>query len=123
MIRFEEGIPIYQQIVAHIKAQMMNGSLKAGDKLPSVRELAETYQVNPNTIQRVFMELEKDQLTYSERGIGNFVRKDQGLMEELKQEEVDRITQDFIHHMVDLGFDGGGILEKVKQKIREADHD
>ena len=78
MYKFVSGIPIYLQIVKEIKSEMISGRLKGGDKLPSVREIAAQYQVNPNTVQRVFLELDKQGLTYSERGIGTFVKDEPG---------------------------------------------
>ena len=50
--------------------QIMNGTLKPGDKLPSVRELASTLEVNPNTIQRAFVELEREGFMRTERAVG-----------------------------------------------------
>ena len=50
--KFDENTPIYLQIVEQIKAQIATGQLKAGDKLPAVRELAVEAGVNPNTMQK-----------------------------------------------------------------------
>jgi GntR family transcriptional regulator len=57
-MKFNDNTPIYLQIVEKIKADIVAGKLKGGDKLPSVREIAESFNVNPNTVQRVYMELE-----------------------------------------------------------------
>jgi DNA-binding transcriptional regulator YhcF (GntR family) len=102
--KFVNGIPIYLQIVKEIKGAMISGKLKGGDRLPSVREIAEQYQVNPNTVQRVFMELDKQGLTYSERGIGTFVKDEPGLLEVLKNEEAARVVGSFIVEMQKLGY-------------------
>ncbi|HRY12571.1 MAG TPA: GntR family transcriptional regulator [Syntrophomonadaceae bacterium] len=104
MYKFVNGIPIYLQIVKEIKGAMISGKLKGGDRLPSVREIAEQYQVNPNTVQRVFMELDKQGLTYSERGIGTFVKDEPGLLEVLKNEEAARVVGSFIVEMQKLGY-------------------
>lgn len=104
MYKFVNGIPIYLQIVKEIKGAMISGKLKGGDRLPSVREIAEQYQVNPNTVQRVFMELDKQGLTYSERGIGTFVKDESGLLEVLKNEEAARVVGSFIVEMQKLGY-------------------
>lgn len=69
-----------------------------------MREIAEQYQVNPNTVQRVFMELDKQGLTYSERGIGTFVKDEPGLLEVLKNEEAARVVGSFIVEMQKLGY-------------------
>ena len=59
MVRFEPTIPIYLQVMDEIKAQIVSGKLKPGQQLPSVRELAQNIQVNPNTIARAYQELER----------------------------------------------------------------
>lgn len=76
MYKFLDGIPIYIQIASELKNRIIGGQLKPGDKLPSVREIAEEFSVNPNTAQRVFIELDKDGITYIERGVGTFVKED-----------------------------------------------
>ena len=56
-MEFDNNLPIYLQIMQYIKKQIVTGTLKAGDKIPSVRELAAELQINPNTVQRTFQEL------------------------------------------------------------------
>lgn len=55
---YRDARPIYTQIVDNFKSQIVAGVLQAGEKLPSVRELAGTLAINPNTIQRAYRELE-----------------------------------------------------------------
>ena len=113
MYKFADGIPIYLQIVKEIKGAMMSGKLKGGDKLPSVREIAEQYRVNPNTVQRVFMELDKQGLTYAERGIGTFVKMESGLLEDLKREEAAKVIENFIKEMHKLGYSKNKMLKEL----------
>ncbi|KAF1083755.1 HTH-type transcriptional repressor YtrA [Sporotomaculum syntrophicum] len=113
MYKFVDGIPIYLQIVKEIKGAMISGKLKGGDKLPSVREIAEQYQVNPNTVQRVFMELDKQGLTYSERGIGTFVKREPGLLEDLKSEEAAKVIENFIEEIQKLGYSKNDMLKAL----------
>ena len=65
--------PIYTQIVDHFRSQICAGVLKAGEKLPSVRELASELAINPNTIQRAYRELEVQGWIASVSGKGSFV--------------------------------------------------
>ncbi|MFI9788490.1 GntR family transcriptional regulator [Kitasatospora sp. NPDC051984] len=65
----------YQQIVQDVLDQIRLGRLKAGDKLPSTRELADHYQVAPGTVQRALTELRASKAIYSQQGRGSFVRK------------------------------------------------
>ena len=65
--------PIYTQIADNFRTQIRAGVLQEGDKLPSVRELASTLAINPNTIQRAYHELEADGWIASVSGKGSFV--------------------------------------------------
>lgn len=67
------SVPIYVQIVDQVKSATASGLLKAGEQLPSVRELAISLTVNPNTIARAYQELERDGIIYTSRGRGTFV--------------------------------------------------
>jgi len=71
-----EAGPIFEQIVAGVKAAIARGELRPGDKLPSARVLAEELRVNPNTVIRAFAELEREGITETRRGLGTFVRED-----------------------------------------------
>ena len=64
---------IYEQVMDNLKEQIMTGTLQAGDKLPSVRELSKAITVNPNTIQKAYRELEHQGYIYTTSGVGTFV--------------------------------------------------
>ena len=66
-IEFNSNLPIYLQIMNYIKRKIVSGELNGGDKLPSVRELSQELTVNPNTVQRTYQELERDNLTYTKQ--------------------------------------------------------
>jgi len=68
-----DGPPIYQQIVDQIRHRIVAQTLRPGDELPTIRGLAETLRVNPNTIQRAYRELEQDGLVEKRRTRGTFV--------------------------------------------------
>jgi len=64
---------IYEQIVDRLSDLMLIGALEPGDKLPSVRSLAVDLSINPNTIQKAYIELERQGYVYSVKGVGSFV--------------------------------------------------
>jgi GntR family transcriptional regulator len=66
-------LPLWEQIVLQIKEQMLKKVLLKGDKLPSVRELATTLVINPNTVSRAYQELERNGVIETIRGKGTFV--------------------------------------------------
>jgi len=78
---YRDKRPIYEQIIEQIKKLIATDVLAADDKLPSVRNLAMEISINPNTIQRAYMELEKDGWIYTVKGKGNFVADKSGWMD------------------------------------------
>ena len=77
---FNNSVPIYLQIVSEIKKQIVSGKLIPGERIPSVRELALTYKVNPNTMQKALIELEENGLIKTERTNGKFVTEDENII-------------------------------------------
>jgi GntR family transcriptional regulator len=69
----KDGRPLYLQIMDEVRRAIVNGSLRAEDPLPSVRELAAELVVNPRTVSQAYQELERDGVIYVRRGQGTFV--------------------------------------------------
>ncbi|QDT11178.1 GntR family transcriptional regulator [Planctomycetes bacterium K23_9] len=91
-----DGPPIYQQIVEQIRFRIVSGQLRVGDELPTIRGLAETLRVNPNTVARAYRELAHDSLVEKRRTTGTFVAelpKQKGIAQRRKMiaPEVDRL--------------------------------
>jgi GntR family transcriptional regulator len=116
-LKFDEQIPIYIQIMNSIKLDIVTKKISGGDKLPSVRELSERLKVNPNTTQRAYQELEREGITYTQRGTGSFVCEDQGMVKKLKMEMAEETIQNFIDGMTKLGYSAGEIVEIINKKI------
>lgn len=72
-VNASSGVPIYLQLKDQIKRAIAGGSLRSGDQLPTVRDLAGQAVVNPNTVARVYRELELEGFIETQRGIGTFV--------------------------------------------------
>ena len=72
-LNYRDARPIYSQIVDGFREQILAGVLRPGDKLPSVRELATTLTINPNTIQRAYRDLEQQGWIATVSGKGCFV--------------------------------------------------
>ena len=71
-LNYRDGRPIYEQISASFRKAISAGLLQAGEKLPSVRELAGSLAINPNTIQRAYRMLEEEGWIVSVSGKGSF---------------------------------------------------
>ena len=112
-MNFNDNQPIYIQIIEYIKRKIITLELKGGDKLPSVRELSGELKVNPNTVQRSYQELEREDLVYTKRGMGTFVTEDMEIINGLKKDMATNIVETFIKERKLLGFD----LEEIKNLI------
>lgn len=100
---FDNERPIYAQLVEKIRIEIISGKLKSGERLPSVRELALTARVNPNTMQKALVELENKGLVYTERTNGKFVTKDQKLIEKIKKEKAKEKVNNYLNDMKNIG--------------------
>ena len=72
-ISVQDGAPIYQQIVEQVKFLVAGGRLKPGDDVPPIRVLAEQLRINPNTVARAYLELERAGLITMRQGYGTTV--------------------------------------------------
>jgi GntR family transcriptional regulator len=101
----------------HIKRQIVSGLLQPGDKIPSVRELAAEMQINPNTIQRTFQELEREEVVETKRGLGRYVTSEGSKIMAIKKEMAGDLLHQFIHGMQELGFKNKDIVSIVKEAV------
>jgi GntR family transcriptional regulator len=69
----DSHVPLYLQVVEHIRSAIAAGIYRPGETLPSLRVLASDLKINPNTVQRAYDELERQGLIKSHRGVGMFV--------------------------------------------------
>lgn len=103
-MEYNSALPIYLQVAQSIKRDIVTGKLAPGDKLPSVRELAVNYTINPNTVSRVYKELETEQVCFTKRGMGTFVTEDTQRVAKMKREMAGTLIYEFLEGMKQLGF-------------------
>ncbi len=113
--KFNDDIPIYLQIMTQFKEQIAAGTLKAGDKLDSVRELALEAGVNPNTMQKALSELEREGYVFSQRTSGRYVADNAG--DELKHEMMNGYIEDFIANMRKMGYSAKETIELLNEYV------
>lgn len=118
-IEFDNNMPIYLQIMNYIKRQIVTGTLKPGDKILSVRELAAELQINPNTIQRTFQELEREEIVETRRGLGRYVTSEGSKIMAIKKEMAGTLLDQFIYGMRELGFADQDIVSIVAEAVSE----
>ena len=114
---FKEDRPIHSQLIELIKLGIVSGEWKAGDKLPSVRDLAEEAGVNPNTMQRALADLEKEGLVYSKRTSGRFITEDNNMVDSIRKAIAAENINNFIESMKKLGFTPEQTLEAFKTAV------
>lgn len=114
-MEFKTNIPIYLQVIEDIKQKIIAGTLPLGSTLPSSRELAIEYQINPNTAARIYSEMKSMGLSYTRRGIGTFVTEDDRVIDDLKKERIEEIIQSFDEQLTGMGFSQDEILELLKE--------
>ena len=112
-VEWSEGIPIYRQLKERVIAMLLDGALKPGDALPSVRQVAAEYQLNPITVSRAYQELVDEQLVEKRRGLGMYVTE--GATARLRQSERERFLREewpqVLERMQRLGLDPAELLE------------
>ena len=91
-IAWNDNSPIYRQLKERVVGMMLDGILKPGDALPSVRQIAADYQLNPITVSRAYQELADDPLAEKRRGLGMYVTD--GAPEKLLASERERFLTD-----------------------------
>ncbi|MGN0292123.1 MAG: GntR family transcriptional regulator [Lachnospiraceae bacterium] len=92
-LNYRDAKPIYIQIQEGLKKLIISGALEKNEKLPSVRELAGSLAINPNTIQRAYRELEAEGYLYSVSGKGTFVSPDIQVDEDKKKELLEQFDE------------------------------
>ena len=117
--KFDNNSPIYLQLVEVIKLQIISGNIKKGDKLLSVRELALTKKVNPNTMQKALVELENMKLIYTERTNGKYVTNDEKIINKIKKEFINTKINTFINDMNSIGLDKNEIVKYLQELYKE----
>ncbi len=113
-------MPIYRQLAGQLREAVARGRLLPDQRLPSVRELAGNLVVNPNTIARVYTELEREGVLNTRPGLGVFVARPKAeLTKKVRKERLQERLDHFLTEAVHLGFTAeevvGSVTERVKQ--------
>jgi len=112
---FDNERPIYLQLIDLLRIEIISGKLKKGEKIPSVRDLSLSLKVNPNTLQKALMELEKQKLIYTERTNGKFVTEDSNLIEQVKREIAKEKVNNYLNSMKSIGLSFEESMKYLKE--------
>ncbi|HET8554458.1 MAG TPA: GntR family transcriptional regulator [Rhodanobacteraceae bacterium] len=91
-ITWNDNVPIYRQLRDRMVAMILDGALNEGDALPSVRQVAADYQINPLTVSKAYQALVDEQLIEKRRGLGMFVTE--GAPDALLKSERERFLRE-----------------------------
>lgn len=106
--------PVYEQIISQLENFVLTGILKAGDKVPSVRNLSSTLSINPNTIQKAYSELDNRGILYSVPGKGCFIHEEaKTRLMQKKQSELTQLVEQ-IRELKLAGITKSQILECIE---------
>ena len=122
-IDFNAARPIYEQVIEEIKKEIVRGEINPGEKLPSQRQMAKNIDVNPNTVQRAYREMEARDLVETKRGRGTFIKDDDKVITEIKKEMAEHAVENYIEQMESLGFNKEEIFKKLEDKIERRNFD
>lgn len=108
--------PLYEQILDQMRSSIAKGEIGLGEKIPSVREMAQALKINPNTVMRAYQELERDGLTEKRRGQGTFVTTERERVDAFRTELARKAIDDFLLKMQNLGFTWEDIEAYIRKK-------
>jgi len=117
-MEFNSRIPIYLQVIENIVKRLVMGKIPPGSKLPSTRELAVEYNINPNTAARIYKEMEQMSICYTKRGLGTFATEDKKQIEKMKDEMAKNIISTFIDEMQTLGFEKSQMIDAINKEVK-----
>ena len=110
--------PIYRQLSQQIREAVARGRLKPGERIPSVRELSRRMVVNPNTIARVYTELEREGLLVTRPGLGVFVApRGSELSLKVRRERISLLLEECLTEAVLLGFTAAEIRKLFEERL------
>ncbi len=112
--QIETNRPIYLQLVEQIQFSILSGEFQPGERLPSVRDLAEEAGVNPNTVQRAMTELEQKGLVYPQRTAGRFITDNTFLIQSLKEECAKNALKSFMDQMQKIGLRPEDLIQLIQ---------
>ncbi len=113
-------MPIYRQLTGQLREAIARGRLQPDARLPSVRELSRELVVNPNTIARVYTELEREGILNTRPGLGVFVARPKAeLTKKVRRERLQQLLDRFLTEAVHLGFSADEVTACVAERVKQ----
>ena len=114
---FRSDEPLYLQIAQQIETLMTSGTLKLGDQLPTVRELAMELRINFNTVARAYRILDESRLISTQRGRGTYIWEapNEEAIRQFKMKNLEELTRNYQEEVIRLGYTVADALEELKR--------
>lgn len=119
---FSDHRPLYEQIKEKLKELIISGALGENEKIPSVRELASSLAINPNTIQKAYKDLENEGYIYSRRASGSFVMPRSAVAENTEQSELFERFDAIVKEMMFCGISRTEAEHRMKNIYEKGDN-
>ncbi len=120
LLDMHSGMPVYRQIMDQVRGGVASGSLKPGDQLPTVRQLAVDLAINPNTVVRAYRELELGGLLETHQGTGTFISEQKMKRADAERErQLAQIVADCVARAGAAGFTVDELREQLKDLAKE----
>jgi GntR family transcriptional regulator len=111
-------IPLYDQIATRIRSAVAAGELRAGESLPSVRQLAKRLRVNPATVVQAYRELEGEGFVEMRQGAGTFVREvESARRKQARSEQAKRLVRAMLKEAARLGLEGDELAGALQREL------
>ncbi|MGD9126697.1 MAG: GntR family transcriptional regulator [Planctomycetia bacterium] len=113
-------LAIWQQLAHQVREGIARGKLRPGDRLPSVRELSRAVVVNPNTIARVYTELEREGIIDTRPGLGAFIAEPSvEQSQKVRKKRLQEASDHFLTEAVHLGFTAEEVVDLVTKQVKQ----
>lgn len=115
---FSSDKPVYVQIAQRLTASVLAGEYKAGEQIPTVRQLALEAAVNPNTVQHAFSVLESEGVIVSQGTVGRYVTEDAKVIENCRRQVTEQLVKEFAENIGKLSVSKEQILEMIGEALK-----
>ncbi|HEX4029461.1 MAG TPA: GntR family transcriptional regulator [Terracidiphilus sp.] len=110
------GVPVYRQLIDQVQGAIAMGSLRAGDQLPTVRQVAVELEINPNTVLRAYREMEIRGILDTQQGTGTFIAERQtGPSRNERDRQLNQLAAEFVSRAGATGFSANDLIEALNR--------
>jgi GntR family transcriptional regulator len=119
-IQFNKRDPIYLQVVRYFKQEIAIANLEPGQEIPSRRDLANQLNINPNTAQKAYKEMENIGLIYTEGNLPSKITEDSTMLKKVRQELMSEATDNFLTELRPIKIPLDEIIELIKKSYHKS---